>query len=165
MLSSTEAESLAPAALKSTLHRGVFNRFQHPRERWQPVEDDQPALPARFCALHEIFETQTDRRSDAPAVAWGDRTATYAELEGSANRIARHLLRLGIQRGSRVAMLLDRSVDTYAAILGTLKAGAAYVPIDPQYPPERIAYILQNSSANIALSLRGTEKAARSNGS
>src|SRR5213076_3627411 len=64
-----------------------------------------------------------------------------------ANRLARQFCARGVLRGSLVAMLLPRSVDAYATLLGILKAGAAYVPIDPEYPADRVAYILEDSGA------------------
>ena len=97
--------------------------------------------------LHEIFEVQADARPENVAVVFGREETTYASLESRANRLARHLRSRGVGRGSLVAMLLRRSVDAYAAILGILKSGAAYVPIDPEYPADRVAYILEDSGA------------------
>ena len=71
----------------------------------------------RFHVLHEIFEAQADARPDAVAVVFGREEATYAALEHRVNRIARHLRARGVRRGSRVAILLSRSVDAYAALL------------------------------------------------
>src|SRR2546425_5901994 len=82
----------------------------------------------RLMALHEFFEMQADARPDASAVLYDRVTVTYAELERLANRYARHLRGFGIGRGSLVAMLLPRSIDAYATILGILKSGAAYLP-------------------------------------
>src|SRR5260370_42324987 len=97
--------------------------------------------------LHEIFETHADARPEAVAIVFGREETTYAELESRANRLARHLRGRGVGRGSIVAMLLPRSVDAYAALLGILKSGAAYVPIDPEYPANRLASIIENSRA------------------
>src|SRR6266566_2027776 len=97
--------------------------------------------------LHESFETQADARPEAVAIVFGRQETTYAELESRANRLARHLRGRGVGRGSIVAMLLPRSVDAYAVLLGILKAGAAYVPIDPEYPADRVEYILENCAA------------------
>ena len=123
---------------------------------WQTVaERRQRTIPVskvlgpsqRFEVLHAIFEAQTDARPDAVAVVCDREETSYAELDWRANRLARYLRARQVGRGSLVALLLPRSADTYAALLGILKAGAAYVPIDPEYPTERIAYILQNSKA------------------
>src|SRR5207245_2194931 len=105
----------------------------------------------RFHVLHEIFQAQADARPNAVAVAFGTEKATYLELEQRANRIARHLRAQGVRPESRIALLLPRSTDTYAAILGVLKAGAAYVPLDAEVPADRVAYILEDSGAEALL--------------
>src|SRR5262249_28288817 len=96
-------------------------------------------------------------RPDAVAVEFGGERMTYGRLERRANRLARLLLAQGAGRGVRagerngsdplVAMWLPRCFDAYTALLGILKTGAAYVPIDPDYPPDRTAYILENCGA------------------
>src|SRR5437773_6792036 len=97
--------------------------------------------------LHEIFEAQADARPEASAVVFKGKETTYADLERRANRLARHLRSLGARPGSVVALLLERSVDAYAALLAILKSGAASVPVDPEYPADRVDYILDNSGA------------------
>lgn len=97
--------------------------------------------------LHRLFERQADTRPQAAAVVFGREETTYADLESSANCLARLLRRRGVGSGSVVAMLLPRSMDAYVVLLGILKAGAAYVPIDPEYPADRVAYILEDSGA------------------
>jgi len=97
--------------------------------------------------LHAIFEAQAALRPDDVAVESGERTITYGALDRRANRLARYLRERGVTRGAAVAMLLPRSIEAYTAILGILKAGAAYVPIDPAYPEERIRWILGDSGA------------------
>jgi non-ribosomal peptide synthetase-like protein len=95
--------------------------------------------------LNEIFEARADAAGDAAAVIFDGRTTTYSELERRANRIARHLRFRGVERGMRVAMLLPRTPDAYATLLGILKSGAAYVPLDPEWPRERCEFVLEDS--------------------
>ena len=112
-------------------------------------------LPAaRPPLLHQVFERQADARPDAVAVSFGSQQSTYADLERRANRVARYLRDLGVGRGSLVAMLLPRSIDTYAALLGILKSGAAYVPMDPECPADRVAYILRDCGADALVTTR-----------
>src|SRR5439155_128226 len=119
---------------------------RHPGPRTCP-DGEAPEPVEDFAILHEIFEMQSDIRPDAVAVMFDQEETTYADLEARANRLARHLRSRGVQRGSLVAMLLPRSADAYAALLGILKAGAAYVPLDPEYPADRVEYILDNCAA------------------
>src|SRR3989442_8069042 len=106
-----------------------------------------PITTQRGGVLHEIFEAQADARPDSVVVVHGSEEITYAQLDGRANRLARHLRRRGIRRGSTVPLLLPRSIDAYAAILRILKAGAAYAPVEIDYPLERVSYILGDCQA------------------
>jgi non-ribosomal peptide synthetase-like protein len=110
-----------------------------------------PEEAGRFSLLHEFFEAQADARPEAIAIIVEGRGITYAEVEQQANRLARYLHDRGVGRGSLVAILLSRSLDAYVAILGTLKAGAAYLPLDPEYPADRISYVLRDSHAESLL--------------
>ncbi len=103
----------------------------------------QPAPVAfdRQCRMHEHFERQCDRTPDRIALRCVSLALSYAGLESRANRIA-HLLRArGIHRGALVGLALDRGIDLPAALLGVLKSGAGYVPLDPQFPAERLSYM------------------------
>ncbi|HEY4575860.1 MAG TPA: amino acid adenylation domain-containing protein, partial [Thermoanaerobaculia bacterium] len=104
----------------------------------------------RLC-LHRRFEAQVDRAPEAVAVSADGEPLTYRDLDAWANRIARHLQASGVRPGDRVALRLERSAGMVAALLGVLKAGAAYVPIDPAYPEERIAFTLEDSGAALLL--------------
>ena len=101
--------------------------------------------------LPALFAAQAARTPDAAAVAAEDGALTYAELDAASNQLARHLARLGAGVESRVAVAMERSVDLPVALLGVMKTGAAYVPIDPSYPAERIAYMLGDCGASIVL--------------
>lgn len=94
--------------------------------------------------LHRYLEASAVRRPDHPAVALGDRSLTYRELDGLASRVAASLARSGVRRGDRVALFAPKSLEAVAAIYGVLKAGAAYVPIDPSSPAPRAGYIARD---------------------
>ncbi|MFE9686821.1 amino acid adenylation domain-containing protein [Streptomyces sp. NPDC006285] len=93
----------------------------------------------------DLFERQAVRTPDAPAVVSDELTLSYAELNRRANRVAHDLVSRGVGPESLVAVRMRRSVDVVVAVLGVLKAGAAYVPVDPAYPAERIAYMLEDA--------------------
>ncbi|HEV3008244.1 MAG TPA: AMP-binding protein, partial [Burkholderiales bacterium] len=101
--------------------------------------------------LHELFEAQAARTPDAPALAFEDRKLTYRELDLRASRLAAHLAGLGIGPDATVGLLVERSLEMVVGILGILKTGGAYVPIDPAYPAERVAYMLSDSNAAAVL--------------
>jgi non-ribosomal peptide synthetase-like protein len=96
--------------------------------------------------LHRYFESTCDLTPDATALVCGSIELTYRELDAEANRLAHYLRRQGIGRRSRVGILVDRSVRMYAALLGVLKAGAAYVPLDPVFPADRNAFIATDAA-------------------
>lgn len=103
--------------------------------------------------LHEIFERSAAAAEGQIALACGDERMTYGELEQRANQLARHLRSLGVTSGSHVALLLPRSMDVYVALLAALKAGAAYVPLDPDYPADRVEYILADVKADVLVTV------------
>ena len=105
--------------------------------------------------LHELFEHQAELRPDGIAVVCADQRMTYGELERLANQLARFLRSLGVQRGDCVGLWLERSLEAYIALLGILKAGAAYVPLDPDYPAERAGFILSDCHARVLVTTSG----------
>ncbi|UJB20528.1 MULTISPECIES: non-ribosomal peptide synthetase [Lysobacter] len=111
----------------------------------------QAPLPAEPLA-HRAFEAQAAALAQQPALVSGDRTISYAELNRDANRIAHRLIAAGVGVGDRVGIFLERGPSLIAALLGTLKAGAAYVPMDPAYPPERLSHMLHDSAPRRVLS-------------
>ncbi|MEU9505164.1 Pls/PosA family non-ribosomal peptide synthetase [Micromonospora sp. NPDC048170] len=98
-----------------------------------------------------MFETACERNPSAVALECEGARLTYRELDERANRLAHHLRALGVGDGSRVAILLRRSVETYVALLGIGKAGAAFVPIDPESPADRVAYIAEDSDVDLTV--------------
>ncbi|MCD0448728.1 amino acid adenylation domain-containing protein [Actinocorallia sp. API 0066] len=102
--------------------------------------------PTEGDVIHAVFERRAAERPDAPALTFEDTTLTYGELNTRANRLARHLIKKGAAPERFVALRLPRSLDLVVAVLAVLKTGAAYVPIDPDYPEERIAYTLADSA-------------------
>ncbi|MFD3940244.1 amino acid adenylation domain-containing protein [Streptomyces sp. NPDC058611] len=95
------------------------------------------ALPEDL-VVHRVFEAHARQHPDRTALTCADERLTFAELNTRANRFAHHLIALGAGRGSVIGVCLDRTPDLLVAILGTMKAGAAYVPLDPTYPAERL---------------------------
>ncbi len=110
-------------------------------------------LPAEVptTCVHELVEAQVDRTPDAIALRAVDTTLTYRELDTRANRLAHQLIEWGITPGTLVGVRLPRTSQLIIALLGILKAGAAYVPIDPAYPAERVEYIRQDTNAPLIL--------------
>jgi len=112
------------------------------------VELNQTAVeyPQQTC-VHELFEAQVTRTPDAPAVCFEQRALSYRELNARANQVARYLAEVGVRPGARVGICLERSLEMMVGLLGVLKAGAAYVPLDPSYPIERLAFIVDDAGA------------------
>ncbi|UEH06248.1 non-ribosomal peptide synthetase [Pseudomonas sp. HN8-3] len=106
--------------------------------------------------LHGMFEAQVLRTPQAVAVKAGEQQLTYAELNARANQLAHHLQALGVQPQARVAICVERGLDMVIGLYAILKAGAAYVPLDPAYPPERIAYMLHDSAPAVVLAQGST---------
>ncbi|MDH0732055.1 non-ribosomal peptide synthase/polyketide synthase [Pseudomonas sichuanensis] len=101
--------------------------------------------------VHALVEAQAARTPDATALTQAGVTLSYGELNLRANRLAHRLIARGVQRGDRVALCLPRSLERVISLLAVLKAGAAYVPVDPSYPAERIAYLLSDSAPALLL--------------
>jgi amino acid adenylation domain-containing protein len=101
--------------------------------------------------LHTLIEEQVQRTPHAPAVAYEGERLTYKELNERANQLARHLRGLGIKAESPVAICMERSLEMVVALLAVLKAGGAYLPLDPDYPPERLAYMMNEAGVGTIL--------------
>ncbi|RXT70445.1 amino acid adenylation domain-containing protein [Pseudomonas syringae] len=108
--------------------------------------------------VHQLFEQQAQQQPQALALVCGDERVTYAELNERSNQVAHALLSLGIALDDRVAICVERSVEMVVGLLGILKAGAAYVPLDPGYPPEPLRYMLEDSAPVAVLVQRTTRE-------
>ncbi|MCR8665602.1 amino acid adenylation domain-containing protein [Pseudomonas carnis] len=134
---------ILPAAERDTVLR-EFNATAHDFPRGQTV--------------HGAFEVQAERQPHRIAVQQGSEALTYQQLNQRANQLAHHLLELGVQADDRVALCCLRGPQMLVGLLGILKAGAGYVPIDPAYPAERIAYLLQDSAPVAVLAETSTRE-------
>jgi len=105
-------------------------------------------------ALHNFFESQAEQTPDAAAVFCGAERLSYRDLNQRANQVAHHLIALGVGAEMKVGICLERSIAMVVAMLGVLKAGGGYVPLDPRYPAERLAYMLNDSQATVLLTER-----------
>ncbi|WP_163835887.1 non-ribosomal peptide synthetase/type I polyketide synthase [Spartinivicinus ruber] len=109
--------------------------------------------PKEIC-LHQVFEKQAQETPQATAVKINDQTISYAELNNKANCLALYLQSLGIKPDDLVGICVEKSLDMTVAVFGVLKAGAAFVPLDPHYPKERLSYMIEDSQISVLLSQR-----------
>ncbi|HEU0076267.1 MAG TPA: AMP-binding protein, partial [Longimicrobiaceae bacterium] len=121
------------------------------------------AAPPERC-VHELFEAEAALHPEAQALAFGEQTFTYGELDALANRLARHLRGLGVGPETAVGVYVERSPEMVVALLGILKAGGAYVPLDPAYPADRIAFMLEDSGAPVLVTQAGIADALPADG-
>jgi non-ribosomal peptide synthetase-like protein len=119
-------------------------------EQFGDRESESKPQPVDDC-LHHLFEAQADKFPSAPAIDEAGAILTYGEVEAKSNQIAHYLRRRGVVCGARVGLLIPRSPQLYIAILGILKAGGAYIPLDPEYPADRIEYILSDCGVRAIL--------------
>uniref|UniRef100_UPI0009EC47EB non-ribosomal peptide synthase/polyketide synthase n=1 Tax=Pseudomonas sp. NBRC 111119 TaxID=1661034 RepID=UPI0009EC47EB len=126
---------LEPALLHQVVHE------------WNQTAVD---YPLQQC-VHTLIEAQVERTPDAPAVLFGARQLTYAQLDARANQLAHWLIARGAGPDSLVGICVDRSLEMVIGLLAILKAGAAYVPLDPEYPADRLAYMIEDSAISVLL--------------
>jgi amino acid adenylation domain-containing protein len=106
---------------------------------------------ARTKRVHELFTEQAARTPDAGAVVFGGRSLTYRELDARSNQLGRRLRRDGVGADDVVGICAERSIEMIVALLAVLKAGGAYLPLDPEYPQERLALMLEDAGARVLL--------------
>lgn len=101
--------------------------------------------------IHELFEEQVERTPDNIALIYENKRLTYRELNEKSNRLSRTLRKKGVKSESLIGIMIERSLEMIIGIIGILKSGGAYIPIDPDYPRDRIEYMLEDSRADILL--------------
>jgi aspartate racemase len=150
------AHAVLLAPEQTLTHLPLLDREERDRilVGWNATERAFPDV-----CVHTLVEQQAQRTPDAPAVRFGDQRLSFAELDARANRIAHALLARGVVRGDLVALCVARSVDSVAGMLGVLKTGAAYVPVDPGYPRERVEAMLRASGARVVVTQRALSAA------
>ncbi len=129
------------------------------RERVLAEWNPRGSVPPRGGSLHERFAARAAERPDATAVVHGDRSLTYGELDARADRLARRLRGLGAGPEARVGLCLERGPELVIAVLGVLRSGAAYVPLDPGYPAERLAHLLADAGIGVLVTQEGVRGA------
>jgi len=141
-----EAALAHPERRLSELQLLTENELEQLLVEWNDTDAEVPTG-----TIPDLFEAQVARTPNAVAVKFGDQQLTYAELNGRANQLAHYLRRLGVGREMRVAICLERSLEMIVGLLGILKAGAAYVPLEPTYPSERFSFLLDDSQAQLLI--------------
>ena len=114
---------------------------------WNDTKTDYP----RDRCIHELLEAQVERSPEAVAVVFEGKQLTYRELNQHANQLARFLSKLGVEPRAFIGICMERSLETVVAALAILKAGRAYVPLDPEYPKERLGFMLRDAQTSILL--------------
>ena len=148
----TLLESAAAAPQARVMALAMMTRAE--RRRLLTEWNQTPAAYRPQC-IHELFEVHAERTPDALAVAAGGERCSYKEIDGRANQVARRLGRLGVGPETRVGLCVKRSVDLIAGMLGILKAGAAYVPLDPDGPRERLRWMLYDANVAVLVTQAG----------
>ncbi|WP_013334575.1 non-ribosomal peptide synthetase [Gloeothece verrucosa] len=131
----------------------VLIPFLTPQEQQQLLKDwnDTQVDYAYDKCIHQLFEEQVQRTPDAVAVVFENEQLTYQELNHRANQLAHYLQSLGVGADVLVGVCLERSLEMIVGLLGILKAGGAYVPFDPQYPIERLKFMLEDTQVKVLL--------------
>ncbi|WP_280458275.1 non-ribosomal peptide synthetase, partial [Nocardia carnea] len=139
----------------------IDTRTDSERATYSPARGPVPGIPRTLAGL---FASTVLAHGARPALYAEDTVLTYAELDRRANRLARALIRRGLGAGDRVALGLTRSADSVTAMLAIAKSGAAFVPVDPNYPAERVAHMLADSGCIVGISRAGHAETLRAAG-
>jgi amino acid adenylation domain-containing protein len=145
------------AGVEDTAETGLPELDEQKRHRllveWNSTASD---FPEARC-IHELFEEQALRTPAAEAVVMGDQHLTYEELDRRANQLAHYLRTIGVGPEVAVGLCVERSLEMIVGILGILKSGGAYLPLDKNYPPEHIAYVLKDASVSAVITSTQTD--------
>ncbi len=133
----------------------LFDTEQH--QLLSVWNEAQTQYPSEKC-IHQLFEEQVQQTPDAIAIIFEDQQLTYSELDDRANQLAHHLQSLGVEKEVKVGLCVERSLEMVLGILGILKAGGVYVPLDPAYPQERLAFMLQDARTEVLLTQQNLVK-------
>ena len=114
---------------------------------WNDTTTDYP----KDQCIHQLFEEQVEKSPDAIAVVFEEQQITYRELNERANQLAHYLMKLGVGAETLVGICVERSIEMIVGLLGILKAGGAYLPLDPAYPKERLAFMLEDAQTHVLL--------------
>ena len=136
----SQSPSMALPSLSKTLRQKILTE-------WNLTQTDFP----RDQSIDQLFELQVKKTPDALAVEWGKERSTYRELNQRANQLAHYLQKKGVNSGQLVGIYLERSLEMLVALLGVLKAGGAYLPLEPAYPRERISFMLSDAQVPLLL--------------
>jgi amino acid adenylation domain-containing protein len=146
-------ERVLAAMARDTLHPLETEPFLDDAERHKLLvewNDTACEFPHDMC-FHQLFERQVERTPDAEAVVFGDRTLSYRELNSRASHLAHYLRSLGVGPETLVGISVERSLEMMVGILGILKAGGAFVPLEPAYPKDRLAFMIDDSGIQVLL--------------
>lgn len=135
-------QSIATLPMLTDLEIQLFNN-------WNQTKKD-----VKLASFHQLFAEVAERFPQHVALYYQGQTMTYEELNARSNQLAHYLMAEGLQKGSFVAISLDRSFEMIIAVLGVLKAGGAYIPLDPTYPKQRLSFMLEDSKAPLLLTKR-----------
>ncbi|WP_175998804.1 non-ribosomal peptide synthetase [Burkholderia stabilis] len=127
---------------------------QHQVEAILALNEAPAQFPHDRC-IHGLIEARAGEQPDAPAIETAGSVISYGDLNRDANKLARHMRRLGVRRGDVVGVSLERTPEMAIALLAIVKCGAAYVPIDPNYPLERVRYIVSDSKTRLVVTQSG----------
>ncbi|HEX3693490.1 MAG TPA: amino acid adenylation domain-containing protein [Solirubrobacteraceae bacterium] len=131
-----------------------WNPAVEPAQVPTPSSSQEPASSREPVSIKEVFEAQAARTPDAPAVVFGEQRLSFAELNARANQIAWRLCDEQVGPGTLVGVLMEKSIDLLPAVLGVVKAGGAYIPLDPMYPQDRLESMISDANPSVLLTHR-----------